>query len=154
MLITLKQNQLVAVVRLLQFSFLLFGLLVIQASVANTSDKQIAKLHAHTPEELSAVLARAEKWSSQFSHYPNTPIAVVLHGEEAKVFLKKNYKSYQALVDQAAKLDAFNVVDIQICERWMGSNGITKNQLPPFVDTVPYGPAREDELIKAGYQSF
>jgi len=150
----LKPNLPVVVARLLRFSLLLvfvFGWA--HFSVADPKH-HIAQLHAHTPEELSAVLRRAERWSEQFESYPNTPIAVVLHGQEANVFLKQNYKKYRNLVDQAAKLDAFKVVDIQICERWMGSNNIQRDQLPAFIDTVPYGPAREQELIKSGYQSF
>lgn len=114
----------------------------------------MAQLSAHTPEELAEVLNRAEAWSKRFEDYASTPIAIVLHGNEASVFLKGNYARYQSLVDQAAKLDAFKVVDIQICERWMGNNGVHRNQLPPFVDTVPYGPGQERTLIEAGYQRF
>lgn len=153
-LTTLKPNQPVVVALLSRFNLVFFWLLGLAVSSIADSETHIAQLHAHTPEELSAVLKRAEKWSQQFDSYPNTPIAVVLHGNEAKVFLKENYKRYQSLVDQAAKLDAFKVVDIQICERWMGYNNVEKNQLPAFIDTVPYGPGREEELIKAGYQSF
>jgi len=114
----------------------------------------IAQLHAHTPIELSQMLSRAEKWSEMHKGYVNQPIVVVLHGNEANAFLKQNYKQYKALVDQAAKLDAFNVVDIQVCERWMGSNEVARDQLPPFIETVVYGQSRIDELIRAGYQSF
>ena len=153
-LITLKPSQPAVVARLLLFKAVFLVSLGWASVIIADSENHIAQLHAHTPEELSAVLKRAENWSQQFDTYSNTPIAVVLHGQEANVFLKRNYKQYQSLVDQAAKLDAFNVVDIQICERWMGYNNVKREQLPAFIDTVPYGPAREDELIKAGYQSF
>lgn len=114
----------------------------------------LAQIHAHTPQELARLLNKAEKWAADKNSYPEHPIAVVLHGTEANVFLKKNYKEYKELVDQAAKLDAFKIVDIKICERWMGFNNVKRNQLPPFLDTVPFGPAEEKRLIKAGYQSF
>lgn len=153
-LTTLKPNLHVVVALLSRFNLISFIVLGLASVSVADSDSHIAQLHAHTPEELSAVLKRAETWSQQFDSYPNKPIAVVLHGNEAKVFLKQNYKMYQGLVDQAAKLDAFKVVDIQICERWMGYNNVERNQLPAFIDTVPYGPGREEELIKAGYQSF
>ncbi len=119
-----------------------------------TSNPYLVQIHAHTPDELQDVLTRAQAWSDQFETYPEEPIAIVLHGPEANVFVKQNYTMYKSLVDLAAKLDAFNVVDVKICERWMGSNNIEKGQLPPFVETVPYGPAEEQRLIKAGYQEF
>lgn len=114
----------------------------------------VAILHTHTAQELSGILDEAEAWSNQSESYPQEPIAIVLHGDEAKPFIKQNYKQYQALVDKAAKLDAFKVVDIKICETWMGFHGIKRDQLPPFVETVPFGPSEEKRLIEAGYQQF
>ncbi len=123
--------------------------------ISQAEDGQfLAQLHAHSPQELASLLNKAEKWAAAKNAYPEHPIAIVLHGPEANVFIKKNYSQYKNLVDQAAKLDAFKVVDIKICERWMGFNNIKRNQLPPFLDTVPFGPAEEKRLIKAGYQSF
>jgi len=122
--------------------------------VTAQEQKYVAQLHANTPQELADLLDRAESWAKQSKSYPKYPIAIVLHGPEVNVFIKKNYGQYQSLVDQAAKLDAFKVVDIKICERWMGFNNIDRDQLPPFVDTVPFGPAEEERLIEAGYQSF
>lgn len=118
------------------------------------NDQLMVQIHAHTPDELSGILNRAQIWADQYETYPEEPIAIVLHGPEASVFVKANYQKYKQLVDLAAKLDAFNVVDVRICERWMGSNNVKKNELPPFVETVPYGPAEEERLIKAGYQEF
>ena len=118
------------------------------------TDQHIALLHAHTAEELAGILDEAEAWSNNRDSYPLEPIAIVLHGDEAKPFIKQNYKQYSALVDKAAKLDAFNVVDIKICEAWMGFNGVKRDQLPAFVDTVPFGPGEEKRLIEAGYQQF
>jgi intracellular sulfur oxidation DsrE/DsrF family protein len=133
---------------------LVCGLLFVSCNSLSEEGRFLAQLHAHTPLELSRVLDRAEKWSEMHDGYVNQPIAVVLHGSEANAFLKENYAQYRSLVDQAAKLDAFNVVDIQICERWLGSNEISRDQIPPFIGTVIYGPQRIDNLIKAGYQKF
>ena len=129
-------------------------LLLVANLAAAQEQKFIAQLHANTPQELADLLDRAEIWAKNSKTYPKYPIAIVLHGPEVNVFIKKNYQQYQSLVDQAAKLDAFKVVDIKICERWMGFNHIDRDQLPPFVDTVPFGPAEEKRLIIAGYQSF
>jgi intracellular sulfur oxidation DsrE/DsrF family protein len=133
----------------------LMALISVYSLMSQAQDGQfLAQLHAHTPEELASLLSKAENWAANKSAYPEHPIAIVLHGPEANVFIKENYSKYKNLVDQAAKLDAFKVVDIKICERWMGFNNVKRNQLPPFLDTVPFGPAEEKRLIKAGYQSF
>lgn len=114
----------------------------------------IAQLHAHTPQELDALLTRAESWAQSSNHYPDQAVTIVLHGPEAHAFVKANYAQYQSLVDKAARLDAFNVVDIKICETWMGTNMIMRNQLPAFLDTVPVGTQEEKRLIQSGYQQF
>lgn len=155
LLITPKRLRPVVVVLRSRFKALLVcGLIFASCNGLAEQGQFLAQLHAHTPAELSRVLDRAEKWSEMHDGYINQPIAVVLHGSEANAFLKENYLQYRSLVDQAAKLDAFNVVDIQICERWMGNNEVSRDQIPPFIDTVTYGPQRIKSLIKAGYQSF
>lgn len=121
---------------------------------AHAEEKFLGQISAHSPAELASLLEKAERWSETNPNYPEDAISVILHGPEAAAFIKENYKDHQQLVDKAAKLDAFNVVDIKICETWMGINQVKRNQLPAFVDTVPFGPAEEKRLIKAGYQSF
>lgn len=149
--------------RRLPFKQICYGLLAgwvflasIQVHAMDDEHKQrlMVQIHAHTPDELNGILQRAQLWADKFETYPEEPIAIVLHGPEAKVFVKANYPMYKPLVDLAAKLDAFNVVDVKICERWMGRNNIKKDELPPFVETVRYGPAEKSRLIKAGYQAF
>ena len=140
----------------LAFKMCLMALMYIMSlsALAEDDGRFLAQLHAHTPDELASLLNRAESWAAEENSYPEHPIAIVLHGSEANVFIKENYPKYKQLVDQAAKLDAFKVIDIKICERWMGFNNVKRNQLPPFLDTVPLGPIEEKRLIKAGYQSF
>lgn len=150
-----KPLQPVVVAHPLRFSiFTLVILLGFSSSLRAETAPFVAILHAHTPEELSGILDQAEHWSNSRSNYSDAPIAIVLHGDEAKAFIKQNYDMYRHLVDKAAKLDAFKVVDIKICETWMGSNQVSRDQLPPFVDTVPFGPGEEQKLLKTGYQAF
>ena len=146
-------TQLGAVRRLLS-SFLIACSCLLFAFQIQAQEHFIGQLHAHSPIELSNLLDRAEHWSENTPNYPENAITIVLHGPEAQAFVKDNYSMYRQLVDKAAKLDAFNVVDIKICETWMGMNQIQRSQLPAFVDTVPFGPAEETKLIKAGYQKF
>lgn len=154
-LLTRKLLQPAVVVHRSLFSRLtLLACLVFSPHVWAEPNAHLAQLHAHTPEELASILDQAETWANGRSEYPTQPIAIVLHGNEANAFVKQNYAMYRALVDKAARLDAFNVVDIKICETWMGINQVRREQLPPFIDTVPFGPGEEKRLLKAGYQRF
>lgn len=115
----------------------------------------LARIEAHTTEELQDILARAEEYMSRQHRFSQSkPIALVLHGEEAKAFLRENYVMNKDLVDLAAKLDAFNVIDIQVCEVWMSQNHVDRDQLPAFINTVPYGPAEERRLQGSGFIFF
>ena len=51
-------------------------------------------------------------------------------------------------MDLAARLSAFKVVDIKVCRTWMGGQRLDESQLPPFVATVPFGPAEEKRLME------
>ena len=58
-------------------------------------------------------------------------------------------------MDLAARLTAFGVVKIQICETQTGVLGRNKSNLLPFVGTVPFGPAEERRLLQQeGYLQF
>lgn len=114
-----------------------------------------ANVALHTLSELQELLEQAEGIANGDTEY-NTeePIAVVLHGEEIKAFLRSNYRTNKSLVDLAARLDAFNVIDVKVCKRWMGANGIMVNDLPPFVEAVPFGVGERERLEAAGYAYF
>jgi hypothetical protein len=114
-----------------------------------------ADIALHTLDELKQLLDQAEKIANGETHYnTDEPIAVVLHGEEIKAFIRSNYRKHKALVDLAARLDAFNVIDVKVCKRWMGVNGVIANQLPPFVEAVPFGAGERVRLEQAGYAYF
>ncbi len=122
---------------------------------AAESQKLQVNIALHTLVELKQLLEQAEKIANGESQYnTDEPISVVLHGEEIKAFVRSNYRSNKALVDLAARLDAFNVIDVKVCKRWMGANGIREDQLPPFVDPVPFGAGERERLEKAGYAYF
>ncbi|MGK0405724.1 MAG: intracellular sulfur oxidation DsrE/DsrF family protein [Oleispira sp.] len=128
-------------------------------SVVKEATAELQKLQAnvaqHTLSELKQLLEQAETIANGESQY-NTeePISVVLHGEEIKAFVRSNYRSNKALVDLAARLDAFNIIDVKVCKRWMGANGIMASELPPFVEAVPFGVGERERLKKAGYAYF
>lgn len=124
--------------------------------IQNEQGQYVAKVELHTPEELKALFDRAENYLANHNNYNNktSPIAVVLHGPEVRVFQRKNYDKFKMLVDQAARLDAYNIIDVRVCEIWMSADNASIGELPPFVETVPDGPKLERELLNDGYRYF
>jgi len=115
----------------------------------------LANIELHTPEEVESVLLRAEKYVDAYNKFPqSSPIVFILHGDEAEAFRKENYQQYKELVDLAARLEAYNVVDIKVCEMWMRKNNMEAGDVPAFVDTVTFGPKEEFKLKREGYVYF
>lgn len=114
------------------------------------SSRYVARIELHTADELMGSLLRAEMLQQEgaFKVGEDAPIAFVLHGPEARALFLDRYSENKALVDLAARLTAFKVVDIKVCETWMGSKALDSSRLPPFIGTVPYGPAEEKRLLK------
>lgn len=86
--------------------------------------------------------------------HQSEPVVIVLHGQEAFPFLSRNYLANQMLVDRAAKLLAFGRIEMRMCETWMRSNGISADELVPFVETVPLAPEEVDRLEREGYLPY
>lgn len=106
----------------------------------------------HDPDQLRVLLRRLE----QLADRPNTrdalpEIALVLHGQEVEFFAIGNYEKYRDLVDLAAKLDAFQIVEVKMCQTRMRNLGLKSSDIPAFIELVPYGPAEVDRLVKEGY---
>lgn len=109
----------------------------------------LARIELHSAEELNGALMRAEELfaTDRFKAGTDAPVVFVLHGPEARTLLNKEYKLNKSLVDLAARLSAFQIVDVRVCKTWMGGEGLDENQLPPFIDTVPYGPEEKRRLL-------
>ncbi|HEX7037077.1 MAG TPA: hypothetical protein VF210_14980 [Pseudomonadales bacterium] len=82
------------------------------------------------------------------------PVIIVLHGPEAEPFIRANYLAHRSLVDRAAKLQAFNRIELRMCETWLRRNGYDEDDLLPFVRTVPFAPAEVEQLERHGYVRF
>ncbi|MFP8966681.1 hypothetical protein ACKC9G_08915 [Pokkaliibacter sp. CJK22405] len=126
------------------------------ASDENSPPRYLAAITRHDAFELTLILERADVLlQDRMDVYPDyPPLTLVLHGDEARFFTRMNYPANKMLVDLAARLDAFHVIDLKICETWMRDNGVKRSELPAFVETVPYGPAEEDRLEQQGYLQF
>lgn len=119
-----------------------------------TDARYVVDVTLHTSAEIEALLNRAEKLheSSKTGNINNKAgIALVLHGEEIKLFTKNQYQLNKNIVDKAAKLDANNIIEIKICNTKLKELGLEKKDLPPFIETVPYGPDEIEKLRSKGY---
>ena len=121
----------------------------------NGASSYVARIEAHSLEEIETLMSRAESVVDQVVAGQNVePIQFVLHGDEVRFFFRRNYQKNKSLVDRAARLDAFNVIDIKVCETWMRFHGEGLNELYPFIETVPFGPGEEKRLLSEGYLYF
>ncbi len=117
--------------------------------------KAVLDISVHTIDELKVLFDRAEKLAMT----PRSPgeeakVVLVLHGPEVEFFSTDNYEKYRDIVDQAARLDAFDVVDIKICQTMMKIKGIPRDDIPPFIEQVPLGTAEVERLVREGYVYF
>ncbi|HSW53154.1 MAG TPA: DsrE family protein [Sulfuricaulis sp.] len=106
----------------------------------------------HTPEEIAGLLTRAEELAkTRRPDSRHTGIALVLHGPEIEIFTKKNYARFRETVDLAARLNDGHVVEIKMCRTEMKRLGIGEEDIPAFIELVPYGPDEEKRLQRNGY---
>ena len=57
-------------------------------------------------------------------------------------------------MDQAARLDAFDIVDVKICQTMMSISGVERDDIPAFIDQVPDGRIEVERLQNKGYVYF
>ena len=72
-----------------------------------------------------------------------------LHGEDYDGGTGPDYREQvrrQMTIDRTALLDAFDVIEVKMCATWMRLNNLTDSDIPPFIETVPFGPAEIERL--------
>ena len=99
-------------------------------------------------QQLNVVLNRAEDLQKLFNPDEHGKIAIVLHGDELQLFQKQNYSSYQSVVERARLLDQENIIDIKACQTMMRTLDIEQNELPSFIEQVPFAPTEIERLQK------
>ncbi len=106
----------------------------------------------HSLEELEALLGRADEITQMSSDdYDKLDIVMILHGPDIDWFTQQNYEQNKQLVDLAEKLDAYDIIDMKVCETAMSSLGVEREEIPPFIESVPYSPDEMKRLLKEGY---
>ncbi len=120
-----------------------------------TAQGLVLDISVHSLEELRVLLDRAETLAMRPRPQGEKPgVVLVLHGPEVKFFAISNYSRYKDVVDQAARLDAFDVVDVKICRSMMLQLGVDRDDIPAFIEQVPYGPGEVERLVRDGYVYF
>ncbi|MGD2137696.1 MAG: DsrE family protein [Gammaproteobacteria bacterium] len=117
--------------------------------------KAVLDISVHTAEELAVLLERVEQLAmTPRPRGEEASIVLVLHGPEVEFFSIKNYHKYRDIVDRAARLDAFDIVDVKICRTMMNIRGIDRDDIPSFIEQVPLGTDEVDRLVSEGYVYF
>ena len=62
------------------------------------------------------------------------------------MFQRERYAQNQSLVDRARLLDEDSIIDIKACQTMMRTLNIEQDQLPGFIEQVPYAPAEIERL--------
>ena len=109
-------------------------------SVGAKEDGYVIDVTVQSAEELSVVLERAENLRELFDPSQHGRIAIVLHGNELELFQKQNYQTNQSLVERARLLDQDSIIDIKACQSMMQALQIEQNELPAFIEQVPFAP--------------
>lgn len=109
-------------------------------------------VNLHTEEEIMDLLTKLETISQGPRSKQSKPrIVLMLHGREVEFFAIRNYPKYKHIVDLAARLDAFKAVEVKMCQRAMRLNKVKEDEVPAFIDLVPYGPDELKRLKGQGY---
>jgi len=101
-----------------------------------------------TTQQLNVVLNRAEDLRELFNPDEHSKIAIVLHGDELQLFQKDGYRLNQSMVERARLLDQDNIIDIKACQTMMRTLQIEQNELPSFIEQVPFAPTEIERLEK------
>jgi len=124
-------------------------LLTAPVSAADATFRYYFDLAPTTLQDLDTLLSDLSNESER--KLPSTPLIIMLHGDHANAFVRDNYAANRKRVDQAALLDAYGIIDVKMCATWMRLNDIKASDIPPFIDTVPFGPGEVERLRNNGY---
>ena len=106
----------------------------------------------HSIEDLKLLLQRAEEITQAGTEkLEDLKIVMILHGPDIGWFTLDSYDDNKELVDLAKRLDTFDIIDLKVCETTMENMKIDRNQLPAFIEFVPYATDELNRLLNEGY---
>ncbi len=130
----------------------LLAMLLLVAPIHVTGEPKVPgyvfSVTVSSSQQLEVVLDRAEELRELFNPDEHSKIAIVLHGDELQLFQKDNYTLNQSVVERARLLDQDNIIDIKACQTMMRVLDIKQNELPSFIEQVPFAPAEIERLHK------
>lgn len=119
---------------------------------AAAPQKYLFDLVGHSEQELMSLMNRAKQMAEGAQdNRDSLEIALVLHGPDIDFFATPNYARYQGLVDLAAQLDAYDVIDFKACSVALQQRGYERPDIPTFIELVPFGPDEIERLRERGY---
>lgn len=108
----------------------------------------VARINNDSPEEVADALKRAEMLYLEGKLAElSAPLSIVLHGPEVEIFFKDKYQQYKEIVDLAARLSAFGVINLRVCETQTGIMGRNRASIHSFIGTVAFGPSEIKRLL-------
>lgn len=125
-------------------------LLACFAGSAAADGKSYLEVSPHGRDDLEALMTTLQGYLDQGLPMSD-PVVVILHGSEADSFTSRGYEQNRMLIDRAARLSAYALLDVRMCETWMSENGVQRDDLPAFIDTVPFAPEEVQRLEAEGY---
>ena len=136
--------------RALNLSLLIFCLIASSSGLTAEVARSYLEVSPNNEADLDSLLAAIEE--TLFEDAPaQPPVVVILHGEEALSFTRGKYLEKKGLVDRAAMLSAYDLIDVRMCQTWMNENNIAQSDIPAFVETVPYAPEEIKRLKEQGF---
>ena len=121
-----------------------------QFSIGNK--RYLYDISEHSIEDLKSLLQRAEEITQAGTdNLEYLEIVMILHGPDIGWFTLDNYNKNKELVDLAKKLDTFDIIDLKVCETAMENLEIDRQQIPLFIESVPYAPDELNRLSQEGY---
>lgn len=114
--------------------------------------REVYDVSVHDPQAIKLLLGRLGTLTRQpNSQVQPADIAIVLHGPELENFTIRNYAQNRDLVDLAAKLDAFQIIEAKASNTKLQALGLQPQDLPAFIEIVPFGPGEVERLENEGY---
>jgi intracellular sulfur oxidation DsrE/DsrF family protein len=127
--------------------------LLITAFPANAAERLFLEVSPQNRADLDSLFATLEQ-SLEQSLPADDPVVVVLHGEEAFSFTRDHYLNNRTLIDRAARLDAYRMIEVRMCETWMKDNAIGPDDIPAFIEPVRFAPEEIERLEAEGYTPY
>ncbi len=120
-----------------------------QAISSSLQSPMVIDVATRRVDEVTEVLLKLDQGPRS-----DRPVPLVLHGNELRSFTRQTYSENRALIELAGRLDSEMRVEVKACQTMMNSLGISRSDLPDFIEVVPFGPDEVLRLRDGGYEVY